>query len=103
MSNTNEQEVTCTKYARFCPPDYCIGKYSVSSMCMRSYPCVHEITDTATGEQFNMDGIIFYKLITSQGLSHPHFDEYKEPCCNFEQKKAPLNTSFLAKLKKMFS
>lgn len=55
-----------------------IGDYKISEMCLQSYPCKHGITKLSTNERKLLNGIEIYKILETDGLSHPHFDYCKE-------------------------
>ena len=57
---------------------YDIGKQRVSKVCLETYPCQHHITDMTIGDKFMSYGSHFYIKLRDEGLSHPHFDKYKE-------------------------
>ena len=51
---------------------WCIGSHQISTLCLESYPCQH---GTASGLE---TGDRIYQMLKSEGLSHPHFDQYEE-------------------------
>ena len=55
-----------------------IGKYKVSEICLETYPCQHYVEDTSTGHKFRIFGHNFYTMLENEGLSHEHFNRYKE-------------------------
>lgn len=55
-----------------------IGKYKVSEICLQTYPCKHYVEDTSTGHKCIIFGHKFYTMLENDGLSHEHFDRYKE-------------------------
>ena len=58
--------------------DYKIGRYTISSMCLQSYPCIHSVYDENTAITRTMYGDDIYCMLQDENLSHEHFDTYKE-------------------------
>lgn len=58
--------------------DYKIGRYTISSMCLQSYPCKHSVYDKNTAITRTMYGDDIYCMLQDENLSHEHFDTYKE-------------------------
>lgn len=56
-----------------------VGKYEISNMCNKTYPCKHHIKNMETGEvQTYVLGDKIYEMLKADGISDPHFNEYKE-------------------------
>lgn len=54
-----------------------IGKYEISNMCLKTYPCKHYIRNCEDNSNFvTMSGPKIYHLLKKDGLSDKHFDEY---------------------------
>ena len=58
--------------------DYKIGRYTISSICLQSYPCKHAVYDKNTAITRTMRGDDIYCMLQDENLSHEHFDTYKE-------------------------
>jgi len=58
--------------------DYKIGRYTISSMCLESYPCKHSVYDENTAITRTMYGDDIYCMLQDENLFHKHFDIYKE-------------------------
>jgi hypothetical protein len=54
------------------------GSYMISTLCLGSYPCKHSVIDLTKGEKLYLNGVAIYERLQSQGVSHSHFDVYKD-------------------------
>lgn len=55
-----------------------VGTYMISTLCLGAYPCKHNVIDTTKGEKMYLNAVAIYERLQSQGLSHPHFEIYKD-------------------------
>lgn len=55
-----------------------IGKYQISGGCFLSYPCIHDVTNTETGQRSQISGDKIFCMLRDDGLSDAHFDKYAE-------------------------
>lgn len=57
---------------------YEIGKYSITGICLQTYPCQHWVTNKETNKVNLMWGDQIYTMLSKERLSHPHFTMYAE-------------------------
>lgn len=71
--------------------DISCGSYKIRmNECVETYPCIHTVTDTGCKSFQEMDGVEIYNLLNAYGLSHPHFDVYKESVRRYQTYLTPI-------------
>lgn len=55
-----------------------MGPYLISTLCLGSYPCKHNVIDLNKGEKLYLNAVAIYERLQSQGMTHPHFEIYKD-------------------------
>lgn len=65
---------------------YHVGEYEISKICLQSIPCIHFVRKIGKDGGEQMTGTEIYKLLEKNGLSHEHFNCYKN-IITFDSKK----------------
>ncbi len=55
-----------------------MGPYLISTLCLGSYPCKHNVIDLNKGEKMYLNAVAIYERLQGHGMTHPHFEIYKD-------------------------
>lgn len=54
------------------------GRYLIAKLCLYTNPCKHTVIDTISGEKMTLGAVRIYEMLEKEGVSHQHFDSYKD-------------------------